>query len=56
MKDFGSRKFLLAVFAQLVGTIGLFVDKLGGGEYVALTTVVLGLYGAANVAAVKVGK
>lgn len=45
---FRSRKFLLACFFAVVGTIGLFTDKIGAGEYIALTTSVLGLYSFAN--------
>jgi len=44
-----SRKFALAVAFTTVGTIGLFTDKIGGGEFIGLAGVVLALYGAANV-------
>ena len=47
---------MLAVFAQVSGTVALFADKMGGGEYVALTVAVLGAYGAANVFAARNGK
>ena len=36
---------------MLSGTAALFVDKMGGGEYVALVLAILGAYGAANVMA-----
>jgi len=51
---FRSRKFMVAIFFTLSGTVGLFMDKLGGGEYIALATTVLTLYGLANVADKKV--
>lgn len=47
---------MLAAFAMVLGTVGLFFDKLGGGEYVALVLAILGAYGAANVAAARNGK
>jgi len=39
------RKFLLSCFAMWVITLGLFTDKLGGGEFNAALFVVLGMYG-----------
>lgn len=44
-----SRKFILAGFFTLTGTVALFLGGLSGGEWIALATVVLGLYGAADV-------
>ena len=43
------RKFTLACFFSLMGTIGWFLDKLTGSEYIALVTIILGLYATANV-------
>lgn len=50
----GGRKFLLACVAMLASVIGLFSGALDGGMWVAAITVILGLYGAANVAQRKV--
>ena len=44
-----SRKFGLAVALTAAGIVALFLGKLTGGEYVALATLVLSAYGAANV-------
>jgi len=44
-----SRKFMLACFFAVVSSAGLFFDKLGGGEFVAVVTLVLGIYSAGNV-------
>lgn len=44
-----SRKFILASFFAMTGVAALFFDKVGGGEFVALVTVILGLYAAASV-------
>ena len=43
------RKFTLACFFSLMGTIGWFLDKLTGSEYITLVTIILGLYATANV-------
>lgn len=45
----GSRKFALAVLAMVVSAAGLFAGQLDGGTWVAACSLVLGLYGAANV-------
>lgn len=50
LDDYVSRKFLLTFCVLTVGSIALLVGKMGGGEYVALATLVLGVYGTANVA------
>lgn len=50
MSKYGSRKFLQAVFVQITGAIALFVGKVDGGTYVALSTLALSIYGAAVVA------
>ena len=44
------RKYFLAIFFSVVSTLGLFFGKITGGEFVTLAGVILGLYGAANVA------
>lgn len=52
-KQFESRKWQLAVFIELAATIGLFIDKLTGSEWVSISIVVLGAYTAANIAGDK---
>lgn len=47
--DYLSRKFVLTVAVLAVGSIALLIGKMGGGEFVALATLVLGVYGTANV-------
>ena len=47
---------MLAAFAMIFGTIGLFTNNIGGGEYVALILAILGAYGTANVMAARNGK
>jgi hypothetical protein len=49
-----SRKFLQACFVQVTGAIALFIGKVDGGTYVALSSLALGIYAVANVAAKKV--
>ena len=44
------RKYSLALMFTIGGIAALFADKLDGGTYVALATLILGVYGAANVA------
>jgi hypothetical protein len=44
-----STKFLQACFVQLTGAIALFSRFIDGGTYVALSTIALAVYGAANV-------
>lgn len=53
-EDYASRKFVLTAFIIGVGSLALLLGKMGGGEYVALATLVLGVYGTANVAEKKV--
>jgi hypothetical protein len=48
-EKYRSRKFGLAVTFSLVSIIALFSGDLSGGEFVASITVILGLYGAANI-------
>ncbi len=44
------RKYSLALLLVLGGIIALFIGKMDGGTYVALATLILSVYGAANVA------
>ena len=48
--DYTSRKFLLTVLFAVAGTVALFLGTMDGGTYVALATLILGVYGYANVA------
>jgi hypothetical protein len=52
--NIGERKFLQAAFVQVSGCVALFTGHVDGGTYVALSTLALGIYAAANVAAKKV--
>jgi hypothetical protein len=45
-----SRKFLLACASFAVGAVGFFTGRMDGGTYVALVTLILGVYGSASVA------
>ncbi len=45
-----SRKFLLTVFIQVIGAIGFLKGRMDGGTYVALSSLVLSVYGASSVA------
>ena len=45
-----STKFLQAAFVQLSSALFLYIDKIGPGEYVTLSTLALAIYGAADVA------
>lgn len=53
---FTSRKFFLAAWFSGFGTVGWLWGKMDGPTYVALATLVLAAYGAANVAARKAGE
>jgi len=53
-REYKSRKLWLASFFSCVGTVALFTDKLNGNEFVMLSGLILGLYGAANVMSKKV--
>lgn len=55
-EDYASRKFLLTVTFTVAGTVALFAGKMDGATYVALATLVLGVYGASNVAEKHVAK
>lgn len=50
-----SRKFIQSFFVQLSGCVALFVDKIDGGTYVALSTLALSIFAAANVVDKKMG-
>ena len=47
VREFTKRRFILAVFFSLSSTLALFTRFMGGGEYVAAMTAILGLYGIA---------
>lgn len=47
--DFLSRKFIIAAFFAVIGSIGWLADKMSGGEFIALVTLITGLYAAADV-------
>lgn len=49
-ESIGSRKFLLTMFIQVIGALGFLKGRMDGGTYVALSTLVLGVYGASSVA------
>lgn len=49
MLNLSSRKFLLTLFIQVIGAIGFLKARMDGGTYVALSTLVLSVYGAASV-------
>ena len=42
-------KFIQTAFVQLSGCVALFIDKIDGGTYVALSTLALSVYSVANV-------
>ena len=46
---YSSRKFLLASFFSASGFILALMDKMDGSTYVTMATLILGVYGAANV-------
>ena len=45
-----STKFLQSAFVQVTGAIALFIGKIDGGTYVALSTLALSIYAVADVA------
>ena len=47
---FRQRKFVLALIFTFTGIAALFLGFLTGGEFIMLVGLILGLYGAANVA------
>lgn len=44
-----STKFQQSAFVQATGAIALFMDKIDGGTYVALSTLALSIYAVADV-------
>jgi uncharacterized membrane protein len=46
---YSSRKFILAMMFGIASVIGMFLGTLDGGTFVAVATVVLGLYAGADV-------
>lgn len=46
-----STKFLQSAFVQATGAIALFIGKIDGGTYVALSTLALSIYAVADVVA-----
>jgi len=54
---YGSRKFVLAFFASMVASIALFtLNDFEAGDWVTSQSIILSLYGAANVAQRKITK
>lgn len=52
----GWRKFSLAVFFSLVGTLALFTDKLDGGQFLVLVSSIMGIFAVGNIAEYQVKK
>ena len=50
MNRYGSRKFIVAIYAQSSALLGLFYGFVDGSQFVSITAAVLLLYGSANVA------
>ena len=55
-EKYKSRKFLLALLASIVSSIALFTIDFSGATWVSARSIILGLYGAANVTNKKVIK
>jgi uncharacterized membrane protein YccF (DUF307 family) len=53
-EKYRSRKFLLALIASIVSSIALFTIDFSGATWVSAQSIILGLYGAANVTNKKV--
>jgi len=51
----GKRKFFVTAFITVAGTAALFAGKMEQGGYVTLMTMILTIYGAANVVDKKLG-
>lgn len=51
VQDYKSRKFFLTMVFTATTIAALFLDKISGGEFVAVATLILGVYGASNVGA-----
>lgn len=50
MINWRSTKFVQSAFVQVTGAIALYIDKVDGGTYVALSTLALSIYAVADVA------
>jgi hypothetical protein len=50
-----TRKFMVTAFITVTGTVAMFVGKIDQGGYVTLMTMVLTIYGAANIIDKKLG-
>ena len=55
-EKYKSRKFLLALLASIVSSIALFTIDFSGTTWVSAQSIILGLYGVANVTNKKVSK
>ncbi len=55
-EKYKSRKFLLALLASIVSSIALFTIDFSGATWVSAQSIILGLYGVANVTNKKVSK
>lgn len=51
VQDYKSRKFFLTMVFTITTIVALFLDKINGGEFVAVVTLILSVYGASNVGA-----
>lgn len=51
-----STKFVQSVFVQVTGAVALFMGRIDGGTYVALSTIALAIYGAADVADKRISR
>ena len=49
MNKFKSRKFGLTILILTLASLFLYIDKLTGGEWITICTLVLGMYKAANI-------
>jgi len=46
---FRSRKFMFATTILALASLFLWLDKIGGGEWVTICTLIMGIYAAGNV-------
>lgn len=49
MINWKSTKFIQSAFVQVTGAVALFISKIDGGTYVALSTLALSIYAVADV-------
>lgn len=49
MINWRSTKFIQSAFIQVTGAVALYVGKIDGGTYVALSTIALSIYAVAEV-------